>query len=54
MQRAGHGTRRERMMNGVGAEICRAVVLTRQISCSVMIRNGAIAAETAAAGRARE
>jgi hypothetical protein len=47
MQRAGHGTRGECMVNRVGAEICRAVVLTCWIA-------GAIAAETAAAGRTRE
>jgi hypothetical protein len=47
MQRAGHGTRGQRMMNRVGAEICRAVVLACWIA-------GAIAAETAATGRARE
>jgi hypothetical protein len=47
MQRASHGTRGERMVNRVGAEICRAVVLACWIA-------GAIAAEAAAAGRARE
>ena len=47
MQRAGHGTRGQRVMNGVGAEICRAVVRTCWIA-------GAIAAETAAAGGARK
>jgi hypothetical protein len=54
MQRAGHGTRRERVVNRVGAEICCAVILACSVSCNVMIRNRTIAAEAAAAGRARE
>ena len=54
MQRAGYGTRGQRMMDGVGAEICCAVVMACRIAGAVVNLRGAIAAETAAAGRARE
>src|SRR6202167_2775751 len=50
MQRAGHRTRGERVVNGIGAEIGRAVIMTGRIACCVMVRT-TIAAETAAAGR---
>jgi hypothetical protein len=54
MKGAGHGTRGERMMNRIRSEICRAAVLACSVSCNVMVRTGAIATKTAAAGRTRE
>ena len=47
MQRAGYRTRRQRMVNGVGAQCA----LAARIATGIV---GCIGAETAAAGRARE